>query len=73
MDSSLLIETDELENILKSKEKVYIIDYTISPNPKATQEEIQKAYFLFRIPGAKLFPALKCKKKDDVFPPSLPS
>ena len=36
MDSSLLIETDELEDILKSGEKVYIIDYTISPNPKAT-------------------------------------
>ena len=37
---TLLIETDELEEIIKSGEKVYIIDYTISPNPNATQADI---------------------------------
>ena len=42
--SDVLIETEELNEFLDSGAKIYIIDFTISPDPSVTQNDIHGNY-----------------------------
>ena len=70
--SDVLIETEELNEFLDSGAKLYIIDFTISPDPSVTQNDIREKYFANRIPGTRFFPALNVRKKTSVIPMTLP-